>query len=38
MKLIINADDLGQTTEQNIAIEEALNKGVISSSTIMGGG
>ena len=37
MKLIINADDLGQTIEQNIAIEKALYKGVISSSTIMGG-
>lgn len=34
MILIINADDLGQTIEQNIAIEKAFDEGVISSSTI----
>lgn len=35
IKVIINADDCGNTPEVNAAIDEALSKGVISSTTIM---
>lgn len=34
-KIIINADDLGLSKEVNIAIEKALEKGVVTSSTIL---
>jgi len=35
VKIIINADDLGKDHETNLAIEDALKKGCITSSTIM---
>lgn len=35
MKVIINADDLGISNSVNEAIEDAINKGLITSSTIM---
>lgn len=37
-KLIINADDLGMSDEQNRQILECINLGVISSSTLMANG
>lgn len=35
IRIIVNADDLGINAESNVAIEEAIKKGCISSSTIM---
>ena len=34
-KLIINADDCGKSKEVNTAIEEAIDKGLITSTTVM---
>lgn len=38
LRVIINADDFGASPEVNRAIEECINKSLITSSTIMAGG
>lgn len=38
MKIIVNADDLGKNKEMNTAISAYLDKGLVTSSTIMAGG
>lgn len=34
-RLVINADDCGRSVYDNLKIEEAINKGIITSTTVM---
>lgn len=38
MKIIVNADDLGKNNEMNTVISAYLDRGLVTSSTIMAGG